>query len=67
MVIPNWMYVDPKQANFVGFPKAQIASKGSAFADGGSTTKASPVATTDELAGERSQLVSLVQLLVQSR
>jgi len=44
LVIPNWLYSDPKQANLMGFLEAQIASRGNAFADGGSTTKASTVA-----------------------
>lgn len=45
LVIPNWLYADPKQANLMGFLEAQIASKGNAFAAGGSTTGASAVAS----------------------
>jgi hypothetical protein len=45
LVIPNWLYADPKQANLIGFLEAQIASKGNAFATGGSTTGASAVAS----------------------
>ncbi|MBC6988578.1 hypothetical protein [Hymenobacter sp. BT491] len=37
LVIPNWMYADPKQADLMGFLEAQIASKGNAFAAGGAT------------------------------
>ena len=36
-----------KQANLMGYLEAQIASRGNAFADGGSTTKASAVAATE--------------------
>jgi|GEM_PF-6485781 len=43
LVIPNWLYGDPKQANLMGFLEATIASKGNAFATGGSTTGASGV------------------------
>jgi phage-related minor tail protein len=46
LVIPNWLYADPKQANLMGFLEAQIASRGNAFATGGSTTGASPVASS---------------------
>jgi hypothetical protein len=54
LVIPNWMYADPKQANLMGFLEAQIASKGNAFATGGSTTKASAVASppSDDTGGQ---------------
>jgi hypothetical protein len=42
LVIPNWLYADPKQANLMGFLEAQIASRGGAFVKGGATG-ASPV------------------------
>jgi hypothetical protein len=66
LVIPNWMYADPKQANLMGFLEAQIASRGGAFANGGSTTGASPVASTisDDSSG---QLVELMQLFVRGQ
>lgn len=38
LVIPNWMYADPKQADLMGFLEAQIASRGNAFVAGGPTT-----------------------------
>jgi hypothetical protein len=44
LVIPNWLYADPKQANLMGFLEAQVASRGGAFAGGGSTTGSSAVA-----------------------
>jgi hypothetical protein len=66
LVIPNWMYSDPKQANLMGFLEAQIASKGNAFADGGSTTGTSAVATSSPASGSDEQLVGLVQQLVKS-
>ena len=54
LVIPNWLYADPKQANLMGFLEAQIASRGNAFAAGGSTTGASVVAspTSDDPTGQ---------------
>jgi phage-related minor tail protein len=54
LVIPNWMYADPKQANLMGFLEAQIASRGNAFAAGGSTTGASAVASpvSDDPSGQ---------------
>jgi phage-related minor tail protein len=66
LVIPNWMYADPKQANLMGFLEAQIANKGNAFATGGSTTGASAVAspTSDDAGG---QLVELMQLFVKGQ
>ena len=66
LVIPNWMYADPKQANLMGFLEAQIASRGNAFASGGSTTGASAVASpvSDEPSG---QLVELMQLFVKGQ
>jgi hypothetical protein len=66
LVIPNWMYADPKQANLMGFLEAQIASRGNAFAAGGSTTGASAVASSvsDDAGG---QLVALMQQLVQGQ
>jgi uncharacterized membrane protein YeaQ/YmgE (transglycosylase-associated protein family) len=69
LVIPNWLYSDPKQANLMGFLEATIASKGNAFATGGSTTGASAVAASpgaDESLEEGGQLVALVQQLVKS-
>jgi hypothetical protein len=36
-----------KQANLMGYLEAQIANRGNAFADGGSTTKVSAVATAE--------------------
>lgn len=45
LVIPNWMYADPKQADLMGFLEAQIASRGNTFASGGSTVKDFAVAT----------------------
>jgi phage-related minor tail protein len=67
LVIPNWMYADPKQANLMGFLEAQIASRGNAFADGGSTTKASVVAEADPTEDTGSQLVVLMQQLVRGQ
>lgn len=54
LVIPNWLYADPKQANLMGFLEAQIASRGNAFATGGSTTGASAVASpvSDDPSGQ---------------
>jgi hypothetical protein len=65
LVIPNWMYSDPKQANLMGFLEAQIASQGNAFATGGSTTKTSSVvAGPDASTDEPGQLVDLMQQFV---
>lgn len=68
LVIPNWMYADPKQANLMGFLEAQIASKGNAFATGGSTTGASAVVASpadgDDAGG---QLVALMQQMVKGQ
>jgi hypothetical protein len=49
LVIPNWLYSDPKQANLMGFLEATIASRGNAFATGGSTTGVSGVMGADSL------------------
>lgn len=68
LVIPNWLYADPKQANLMGFLEAQIASRGNAFATGGSTTGASAVvaapAAGDDAGG---QLVALMQQMVRGQ
>jgi phage-related minor tail protein len=66
LVIPNWLYADPRQANLMGFLEAQIASRGNAFATGGSTTGASAVASpaSDDSSG---QLVELMQLFVKGQ
>jgi phage-related minor tail protein len=66
LVIPNWLYADPKQANLMGFLEAQIASRGNAFAAGGSTTGASAVASpvSDDPSG---QLIELMQLFVKGQ
>lgn len=68
LVIPNWLYRDPKQANLMGFLEAQIASRGNAFATGGSTTGASAVAASpaagDDAGG---QLVALMQQMVRGQ
>jgi phage-related minor tail protein len=66
LVIPNWLYSDPKQANLMGFLEATIASKGNAFATGGSTTGASAVVAGTDLLDDGGQLVALVQQLVKS-
>jgi hypothetical protein len=68
LVIPNWLYSDPKQANLMGFLEAQIASKGNAFATGGSTTGASAVVASPgaDSPEDGGQLVALVQQLVKS-
>lgn len=67
LVIPNWLYADPKQANIMGFLEAQIASRGNAFATGGSTTGASAVvAGAADSDSDGGQLVALVQQLVRS-
>ena len=65
LVIPNWLYADPKQANLMGFLEAQIASRGNAFATGGSTTGSSPVVATE--AATSGQLVELLQQLVKGQ
>jgi hypothetical protein len=67
LVIPNWMYADPRQANLMGYLEAQIASRGNAFADGGSTTKVSAVVETDPADDPTSQLVGLMQQLVRGQ
>jgi hypothetical protein len=67
LVIPNWMYADPKQANLMGYLEAQIASRGNAFADGGSTTKASAVAEASPTDDTGSQLVGLMQQMVRGQ
>lgn len=69
LVIPNWLYADPKQANLMGFVEAQTASKGTAFATGGSTTGASGLVASPAAADspdDSGQLVALVQQLVKS-
>lgn len=66
LVIPNWPYSDPKQANLMSFLEATIASRGNALAIGGSTTGVSGVMRADSLdRGE--QLVDLMQQLVKSQ
>ncbi len=67
LVVPNWLFTDPKQANLMGYLEAQIASRGNAFADGGRTTDRGPVAppAADEVAG--SAVVDLLQQLVKSQ
>jgi hypothetical protein len=65
LVIPNWLYSDPKQANLMGFLEAQIASRGNAFATGGSTTGTSAVASP--AAEDDGAVVSLLQQLVQGQ
>ena len=67
LVIPNWLYADPKQANLMGFLEAQIASKGNAFATGGSTTGSSPVVATEAGTDTGGQLVELMQQLVKGQ
>jgi hypothetical protein len=67
LVIPNWLYADPKQANLMGFLEAQIASRGNAFATGGSTTGSSAVVATDSADEEDGgPLVALLRQLVHS-
>ena len=66
LVIPNWLYSDPKQANLMGFLEAQIASRGNAFATGGSTTGASAVASP-AAGDEAGAVVGLLQQLVQGQ
>jgi len=61
LVIPNWLYADPKQANLMGFLEASIASKGDAFATGGATTGASAVVATNPTDSGIDQLVGLMQ------
>jgi hypothetical protein len=67
LVIPNWLYADPKAANLMGYLEQAIASRGGAFAAGGSTTGASPVASdlADVVGGGR--IVELLEALVSSQ
>ncbi len=52
LVIPNWLFTDPKQANLMGYLEAQIANRGNAFADGGRTVDRGSGVVTGPAAGE---------------
>ncbi|MCA8830193.1 phage tail tape measure protein [Hymenobacter pini] len=63
LVIPNWLYSDPKQADLMGFLEAQIASRGNAFAAGGSTvpgTSAVSSGGSDSIGDLMAQLVRVL-------
>ncbi|MDO7849244.1 phage tail tape measure protein [Hymenobacter sp. M29] len=67
LVIPNWLFTDPKQANVMGYLEAQIASRGNAFADGGRTVERGAGVVSGpgvELSG--GAVVELLQQLVHS-
>jgi hypothetical protein len=65
LVIPNWLFTDPKQANLMGYLEAQIASRGNAFVDGGRTVdRGSGVVATDAGDVLSSGAVELLQQLV---
>ncbi|MDF7810518.1 tape measure protein [Hymenobacter sp. YC55] len=65
LVIPNWLYADPKQADLMGFLEASIASKGRAFAEGGSTVPGATMgrataAGDDSITGLLGQMVQVM-------
>ena len=65
LVIPNWLFTDPKQANLMGYLEAQIASRGNAFADGGRRAERGSGVVVGPDAGDALSNGAVVELLQQ--
>jgi hypothetical protein len=68
LVIPNWLFTDPKQANLMGYLEAQIASRGNAFVDGGRTVdRGSGVVATAPDAGKGDTMLGLLERIARGQ